>query len=352
MQNYSSIKVFSDGTVLHYVEEVSGDFIKSNGGRIEGKLKGLSFALNVGQAWMNILVRSRLICRLLRLNRINVKKITDTRLLIIYDYKVFIYEIDSDYLKTIFRFERTRYVFTQSISVHGSQIVIGEYGMVGDSKAVGVLLSEDSGLSWVYRPLFLRGKTKNILAVKHDPYSGCYWVFTGDSQEESAIYIFDQRFDLIRTLGHGLDYRAVSSFFLADQVVWLTNNPFGRSRVQIYSRTTRTIEAGPILPGSVWCSTRIGKDIYCCTAAEDALGESGENVYMLHSQDCIHWGVQYTFKKDGLNKRLFLYGLGIFPEIGATPSCVYMNMDAVKHFDGCVVKISREPMPRSLIDKK
>lgn len=351
MQDYSITKMCVNDGVLHYIDEASGDVIKSYAGRVEGRLGDYSFAFNVNRSWWTILRRSRLMSRLLRLDRINVLKIAEARLLIIYNREVFICELNTGQPRKVFKFERTRYVHTQSIALHGERIVIGEYGNVGDSKEVGILLSVDAGLSWEYRPLFSRGTTKNILAVKYDWCAECYWVFTGDTQKESAIFLFDQDFNLVKSLGRGLDYRAISSFFLPDQVVWLTNNPFGTSRVLIYDRTTGTIEVGPALPGPVWYSTKIGNDIYCCTAAEDVAGEPGDNVYVLHSRDYIHWDQLCAFKKDGMNKRLFLYGLGTFPEIGAPPSHVYINLDAVEHLDGCVVMISRDPMPRSQIEE-
>ena len=170
-------------------------------------------------------------------------------------------------------------------------------------------------------------------------------MFTGDTEIESGIYLFDNEFTQLSILGTGLDCRAISSFFLPDRVVWLTNNPFGTSRVQIYDRTKGRIEAVADLPGPVWYSTEIGGDVYCCTAAEHVAGEPSKNVYLLHSRNFIRWDPLCTFKKDGLNKRLFLYGLGTFPVVGAQSCYVYMNMDAVEFFDGCVVKIPRFPIP-------
>jgi hypothetical protein len=254
---------------------------------------------------------------------------------------VFVYELPAQALRKVYRFPLTHYVHTQSISVHEGHIVIGEYGNIGRSKSVGALISLDSGATWNYKSLFEQGHVKNILAIRFDVHDQHYWVFTGDSDSESGIYRFDQEFKLQETVGTGLAFRAISSFHLADKVVWLTNNPFGISMVQAYDRISGVTSTGSSLPGPVWYSAQLGKDVYCCTAAEDVAGVAGDNVYLLHSYDYLHWDLLYQFKKDRMNKRLFLYGLGTFPQMGEANSAAYLNLDAVEDFDGCVIELQR-----------
>jgi len=340
-----TIKIDARVGHLHFIDDASGDVIRSYGGRIEGVLDGKPFSVNVGKAWLNLLSRIRAVSRLLRIHRINVLRISQTKILIIYMNDVFIYELPTQALTQVHRFPLTHYVHTQSISVHEGRIVIGEYGNIGKSKSVGALISLDGGATWNYRSLFEQGLVKNILAIRYDEHDQNYWVFTGDSDGESGIYLFDRDFKLQKTVGTGLAFRAISSFHLADKVVWLTNNPFGTSTVQAYDRASGTTCAGPSLPGPVWYSAQLGADVYCCTAAEDVAGEAGEHVYVLHSRNYHHWDVLYQFKKDRMNKRLFLYGLGTFPQMGKANPAAYLNLDAVEAFDGCVVKL---PRPASL----
>lgn len=343
MQN-QTIEIDACGGHLHFIDEATGDVIRSYGGRIEGVIDGKPFSVNVGTAWLNLLSRIRATSRLLRIHRINVLRISKTRVLIIYRNEVFIYELPTQALTRVHRFPLTHYVHTQSISVHESRIVIGEYGNIGALKSVGALISLDGGVTWHYQSLFAQGLVKNILAIKYDAYDRHYWVFTGDSDRESGIYLFDHDFKLQKTVGQGLAFRAISSFHLADKVVWLTNNPFGTSTVQVYDRISHTTSAGQSLPGPVWYSARLGADIYGCTSAEDVAGEAGEHVYVLHSRNYLHWNLLCQFKKDRMNKRLFLYGLGTFPQMGETTLTVYLNLDAVEGFDGRVVRLPR-PAP-------
>lgn len=48
-----------------------------------------------------------------------------------------------------------------------------------------------------------------------------------------------------------------------------------------------------------------------------------------------------------MNRRLFLYGLGTFPQTGPSNTSVHLNLDAVEAFDGCVVKLPRPAPPPS-----
>jgi hypothetical protein len=335
------IKIYARCGYLHFIDKVTGDYIHTFGGRIEGVLDGKPLSVNVGKSWLNKLARIRILSRLLRIQRINVLRISTTNLLIIYRNDVFVYDLPTEVLTKVYRFSLTHYVHTQSISVYEERIVVGEYGKIGSRKSVGALISLDGGATWKFKSLFEQGLVKNILAIKFDVHDQHYWIFTGDSQSESGIYRFNQEFKLQNTVGTGLAFRAISSFHLSDKVVWLTNNPFGTSTVQTYDRSSGATSTGESLPGPVWYSSQLGEDVYCCTAAEDVACAAGEEVYLLHSRDYFHWDVLCQFKKDRMNKKLFLYGLGIFPQMGEGNSTVYLNLDAVEDFDGCVIEFHR-----------
>lgn len=345
----NTVEIESRSGLLHYINDAGGDFIRSFGGDIWGNLDGNSFSVNVGSTFLNLISRIRIVSRLLRIHRINVLRISKERILIIYRNNVYVYELQSKALINVHRFKLTHYVHTQSISVHEERIVIGEYGNIGKHKCVGGLVSLDGGQSWSYKALFEQGHVKNILAIRFDKYNRHYWVFTGDDENESGIYLFDEEFKLQKIIGKGLSFRAISSFHLKDKVVWLTNNPFGLSTVQIYDRVTGKITEGLSLPGPVWYACQLGANVYCCTAAEDAPNEAGKHVYLLHSYDYLHWEILRTFKKDCMNKKLFLYGLGTFPRMAKENSSFYLNMDAVKHFDGYVIKLPHHSGPKHLL---
>ena len=336
-----AIEVEACGSHLHFIDEGTGNVIWSRGGKIWGVLDGRRFAVDVSKWWLQLFSRNRAFGRLFRIHRINVLRISKEKILIVYNNAVLIYELSAKKITQTYRFPLTRYVHTQSVSTHEAQIVIGEYGNVGAFKSVGAIISLDDGATWNYKSLFEKGRVKNVLAIRYDEVDQNYWVFTGDSGDESGIYLFDNTFNLQKRLGRGLAFRAISSFHLSDKVVWLANNPFGVSNVHVYDRASEKISLGAALPGPVWYSCRVGDRVYCCTAAEDVAGEAGKRVYVLHSEDYLQWEVLCEFKKDKMNKRLFLYGLGTFPQAPDTNSRAYLNMDAVDVFDGCVVKLPR-----------
>ena len=336
-----NLKVFSHSSQLHFIDNVSGDIITSFGGIIEGMIDGKTFSVNVGNSLLRFVSRIRILSRLFRTNRINVLKIAESILLIIYMKDVYLYDLQSNTLKKVFRFPLTRYVHTQSISVHGKRVVIGEYGNIGRKKPVGVFISNDAGAKWEFKNIFKKNSVKNILAVKFDEYDEHYWVFTGDSQRESGIYRFNKEFTFGKPIGLGLDFRGISSFHLPDKVIWLTNNPFGKSHVRIYCRRSEKTTTGAALPGPVWYSAQFKSEAFCCTAAEDVAGLAGKNVFLLHSRNLVEWKVITKFKKDRFNKRLFLYGLGTFPQMNTCNLNIYLNLDAVNEFDGCVIEIPR-----------
>ena len=335
-----NVEIIASGSVLHYIDSVNGDYIQSSGSSVEGVIKGILFSFNIPSSHFAFLKANRLITRLMRLNRMNVLVLGKLKLLVIYNFNVYVFDIATNSLKRTYEFERTRYVHTQSISYDGNKIVVGEYGTVGQNKEVGVIISTDAGERWIYKPLFKRGETKNILAIKYDNFSKKYWVFTGDKPKDSGVYIFDADFNLIKNVGVGLTFRAISSHFTSTRVIWLTNNPFGVSQVITYERDTEEIVVRNTLPGPVWYSTSVGERFYCSTAAEDSMGNEGKAVFILESNDFINWKILCKFIKDRFNKRLFLYGLATFPYHHNVTTSLYMNLDAVTKFDGKTVKIT------------
>ena len=147
----------------------SHNYIKSIGGKIFLCKNGIVNFFIVDKLIFIFLARFKHLRRLFRLNRINVKELSNGSLLVIYNYKLYLYQ--NNHLEKKFTFNFTRYVHDETISIQNNLVVIGEYGNSKGKYPVGVLVSDDFGITWVKRDLHIPNIVKNILSVKYDKYS-------------------------------------------------------------------------------------------------------------------------------------------------------------------------------------
>lgn len=314
----------------------SDNYIKSIGSKVIVCKQGLVSTYNVGSILSVPFSRFSLIRRLLRLNRLNVRELPNGNILIINNFKVFI--VKGNNIEFKFKFDFTRYVHEETISIIENRIIIGEYGNSKRKFPVGIYRSEDYGQTWRREVLKKPGLVKNILSVYFDEYSNKYWVFFGESETESRIEIYDLNWGLFKVVGYG-DYRfrSISSFFFLDKVIWFMNNPCGDSFLVNYNRDSEEIILGCKFPGPIWYSIKSGSKYIVSTASEE---NTSSQVYIFISEDCENWRAIGVFQKDFWNKKYFLYGLVSFPKQSALEKTVLIYCEAIKKFDNKMIYIN------------
>ena len=272
----------------------------------------------------------KLLRRLLRLNRATVKKLDNGSILIIYNYKLLIWK--NNKLTKKIQFPFTRSTHNETMSIEGKEIVVGEYGDSGNIFSVGVYISYDFGETWRKKNLMNKGIVRNILSVKYDRYNSEYWVFFGQSEKESRIIIYNKEWVMSKVIGENdFKYRAISSFFFKDHVLWFMNNPKGKSYVIKYNRNNGLIEMGKEFPGPVWYSFSSNNSYFLSTASEE---NTSDQVYLLSSIDCESWKVIGNYQKDKFNKKYFLYGLLSFPDQEIKNEKLILFGEAIERYDG------------------
>jgi hypothetical protein len=305
------------------------NFIKSVGGKIILCKNGITSTFIVDYPFFVFFARFNLFRRLLRLNRINIRELPNDDILVIYNFKLYLIQ---DYIvrkKITFNF--TRYVHDETISIENNKIVIGEYGNSNGKYAVGVYISNDFGVSWIKRDLHSPGVVKNILSVKFDTFSQKYWVFFGESKEQSRIETYDLDWSLNEIIGFGdILYRAISSFFTSNTVFWFMNNPGGDSFLIKYDRFSGKITKGYKFPGPIWYSTFNNGQFFLSTASEES---TSNKIYVLVSNNCEDWEIIKAYEKDLFNKKYFLYGMVSFPIQHNTINKLLIYCEALKNND-------------------
>lgn len=307
----------------------SRNYIKSIGGKILLCKNGIVDIFIVDKSIFIFLARFKFLRRLLRLNRINVKELSNGSILVIYNYVLYLYQNNS--LEKKFTFNFTRYVHDETISIENNLIVIGEYGNSKGKYPVGVLVSEDYGITWVKHDLHFPTIVKNILSVKFDKYSNKYWVFFGESKEQSRIEIYNLDWSLNQIVGLGdFKFRAISSFFFPNFVFWYMNNPSGDSYAMKFHRNSNSVTQGYKFPGPIWYSASNNEHYFLSTASEE---KTSNEVHLLVSKDCENWKILEIFHKDQFNKKFFLYGMISFPLQNFHDNTLCIYCEALKNYD-------------------
>lgn len=311
------------------------NYIKSFAGKIIVNNKNILQTIIIDNFIFRFLARFKYFRRLFRLNRINIRELENGNILIIYKSKLYVLSNNKLVKKITFNF--TRYVHNETILLNNNLIVIGEYGDSKGAYPVGVFVSNDFGLTWKKNNLQEPGIVKNILSVKYDSFEKKYWVFFGESKDESRIIVYNLDWTQFKVIGIGdLNYRAISSFFFVDNVIWFMNNPGGESFVITYNRNKEEIKVGYKFPGPIWYSYSTSNKFYLSTASEE---NTTDEVHLLSSDNCIDWTVIKTFKKDKLNKKLFLYGMLTFPEQIPKKNEIIIYCEAIEQFDNKTINL-------------
>ena len=306
------------------------NYIKSFGSKAFICKDGIENSFYFDNLIFTLLANFKLIRRLLRLNRSTIKKLDNGSLLIIYNFKLLIWKKNELIKKVQFPF--TRSIHNETISIHGSEIVVGEYGNSNNNFSVGVYISYDFGETWSKRDLMKKGIVRNILSVKYDSYKSEYWVFFGQSKNESRIIVYNKKWQKLKVIGENhFNFRAISSVFFKNHVLWFMNNPNGNSFVIKYDRDSELLQKGFEFPGPVWYSFSSDNRYFLSTASEE---NTVDKVYLLSSLDGEKWDVISSYQKDRFNKKYFLYGLLSFPDQVIKNDKIMVYGEAIKKFDG------------------
>ena len=306
------------------------NYIKSFGSKAFVCHEGIISSFYFDNIIFTFLSYFKLLRRLLRLNRSTIKKLDNGSVLIVYNYKLLIWKKNVLIKKIQFPF--TRSIHSETISIEGNDIVIGEYGNSKNSYSVGVYISNDFGETWRKENLIKKGIVRNILSVKYDRFKSEYWVFFGQSKKESRIIIYNKEWLMIKVVGENhLNFRAISSLFLKNHVLWFMNNPNGNSFVIKYDRNSELLQKGFEFPGPVWYSFSSDNRYFLSTASEE---NTVDKVYLLSSLDGEKWDVISSYQKDKFNKKYFLYGLLSFPDQVIKDEKIMMYCEAIEKFDG------------------
>jgi len=199
-----------------------------------------------------------------------------------------------------------------AVARHGVFLCYGEYLNNADRRAVRIWASEDSGLTWNCAWTF--AGVRHVHGVFFDEFTGNFWVTTGDDDEESAIWVTEDRFgSLHRVVGGSQATRAVQLLFTADSVYFGSDSPLERNYLYRLERGRLGTERLQAVGSSVFFGCKVGHRLFFSTAVEPSTTNFSRHAELWCSTDGDRWRILRSFRKDAWSLKYFQYGQVLFP---------------------------------------
>jgi hypothetical protein len=178
-------------------------------------------------------------------------------------------------------------------------ILFGEYGSNPERRSVPLWRIVPGGapeIVYAFEP----GRARHIHGAFRDPFSGRFWICSGDFEHESWLVNADADFRDVEVIGDGSQmYRAVTMFFFEDRIVWLTDSQFVQNHVMTMDRRTGVVTQGAPVPSPVWFGRAFRDGLLLAGCAwEHGAGCMRDGATLLASRDGDAWHELAFWKKD------------------------------------------------------
>lgn len=285
---------------------------------------------------MQVLGKSRLFTRALRLGIRTLRKLKSGTILVIANRKLF--RLRNGEAEVTYAFKRGLGPMREGwCEDDRGGCYLAEYFLNNKRDTLADLLkSTDDGRSWkVIRSV---PNIRHIHCVQYDPFGKRIWMGTGDRDEESSISFSEDGGESWTEIGSGDQmFRAVSLLFTEDYIYWGTDAPTRQNYIYRYSRESGQIERLVAVDGTVHYSTILGNGMKLfATAAEgNSEGKNPEwdrKAHIWASQNGTRWEDIISWEKD-FWPYILGYGMVLFAH-GQCGNNLYFTTQSLKKVDG------------------
>ncbi|KZX83261.1 hypothetical protein A3715_18355, partial [Oleiphilus sp. HI0009] len=250
---------------------------------------------------LTVAMHFSLVCRLLRLYPSNVIRLSTKKFLVVFRKRFY----HLDFANTSFTY-RSDIVGSSPINVllDDGVLFYGEYRQNKERSPIALWRSTDFGETWESAYQF--DAIRHIHGVFKDPYEETFYVTTGDSDRESAIWVSRDGAKSFSKLLHGSQQtRAVQLGITKDAIYFGSDSPLEQNYLYRLEReSNQLLQLGPVA-GSVFYAKVVGEDVYFSTAVEPSDVNKSPNA-QLWKVSKTEMSFLYESKKDIWSKKYFL----------------------------------------------
>ncbi len=195
---------------------------------------------------------------------------------------------------------------------HENELLYGEYRSNPEKSSIKVLSSQDHGLTWT--PIYKFNNIRHIHGVFHDPYTNWIWITTGDSNEESAIWVTKDHFSTVEIVSSGSQQtRAVTLLFTQAHIYFGSDTELEQNYINRLNRSTQKIEQLQSIEGSVFWGNIVNNTLFFSTVCEPSRINLSKWCSIWMSSDGTTWDTVCKMKRGWLPLKYFQYAQIRFP---------------------------------------
>ncbi len=297
--------------IVHYVD---GTTAYASRGRV------IFRSLDGGESWVPLftlplptlnrfMASTRLSRRLFRANIYHLRPTSPDRLVTLGFGAVFVIDTQARAVNRVCRIVGSRPL---SLCDDHHALYYGEYRGNPERSSVHVWSSVDQGCTWT--PVYVFNNIRHIHGVFFDPYTEWLWVTTGDTNEESGIWVTKDRFVSVEKVVTGSQQvRAITLLFDQESVFFGSDSPEEKNHLYRLDRRTYRIEQLAPVAGSVFFGCQVGNQFFFSTACEPSKVNRSRQVTVWGAKMGEAWHEIMTFQKDLFPMKAFQYGQVMFP---------------------------------------
>ncbi len=323
---------------MHYKSDELEIYSKANVVYLEGEIqRQVTLPISI---FKSLLLKSRLLRRILRLDKSCVVP-TINGYIIFWQGSVYHWSNEGHLQQTLTMVNCRNPMHNTIAKIDSATFIFGEYGQ---PYSIGkkIYKTIDAGLSWKEIYVFQPDKIRHVHCCIWDKYEDRLWTFTGDADGECHVINTDSDFKDLKSYGDGSQtFRATGAFVDKRYVHWIMDSPLNEVRSVRLDKKSGEIILGQSFPGPVYYYAKTQDGVHLvCTAQEPGVSLTDNSVHVFASRKLKKWVNIGSFEHDGLPKRIFRFGVGVFPAGTYHSNNVVISFDSVKKFDGKVVRLN------------
>ena len=237
-------------------------------------------------------------------------------------------------------------------------VFYGEYSWNTNRDAVGIYSRENG--KWMQYCAFPKHSVRHIHSIMDDPIRNCLWVFTGDADQESGIWMIDKSTREIKPFLVGAQtYRACYGFINETDIVYATDTPLQENAIYKVNIQTKSVTKlydmpGPCIYGKTYEEQGLKYHCFATSVEPDAslkgmryrltykLGKGVKDrqshIIMVCDDGCCT--EVFKGKKDILPMWLFQFGNIQFPDAAMKDGKIMITPTAIKKMDGSTFELA------------
>jgi|TARA_B100001971_G_scaffold206568_1_gene225536 hypothetical protein len=296
------------GYIVHFVTSEGYAFLSRNRTIyryhiLENKIDRI-ISLTYTAGYKNF-IRSSALNRLLRLGIHHVMVLEDNSLLIFFDRRIL--KVKNNEIVAEYKLESGTRPLNVCYNTEDKTILWGEYLRSKKSACIRIFRSIDLGDSWEVVYTFSLGQVRHIHNIVYDVFRKHYWVLTGDSDEESGIWMTEDFSKLHPYLIGSQKFRAVSIIPIKDGLIIPTDTASERNVIQLYHHDTGKLERMQELRGSAFYATEVNGHRFVSTVYEPSPVNTDKVADLWNCRNGNNWVKLLSARKDNFPVKYFRY---------------------------------------------